>query len=222
MATKKTASNKKTFLTVEVPAPVLRRVKAVASLRGLKMKEAVQQALERWTASAPELALTAGAAPPKQANPNRSTTSAAKAIEQVEPLLRPATVSRPAAGAGSYATRSAVPSSGAGPNAAGHELGDLLSEEEKIAAICRDLRRTEEMDWSACPALRARRTPDGRRVWVFDGTNFTLADLFISMEEGHSMSEIAGDLGLELNAVKEVLQIATQAVLAPARGREKA
>jgi len=57
------------------------------------------------------------------------------------------------------------------------------------------------------------------RIWVVLGTDVPLADVFISLEEGHPIEEVTEGFGLTREQMKAVLQFAAEGFVLPASTR---
>ena len=66
------------------------------------------------------------------------------------------------------------------------------------------------LDWSACPAVEAVETKRGEHVWIFRGTHTTLRKLFRPLQDGRRMGEVAGELSLDRETVRQVMFFAAE------------
>jgi len=64
-----------------------------------------------------------------------------------------------------------------------------------------------------------KRTRKAGSVWVFRGTDIPLADVFISLEEGHPVGEVAQGFGLTREQMETVLQFAAAGLVFPVSTR---
>ena len=183
------------LLAIRLPEADKRRIKSLAASRGMTLQEAVHQALEAWASQLqPEGAPPLGPLPGPRAGadlqkPRRQGRAAKRTQDK-----RPGTDGRPG-------------SKSAGGQAQNPEGASLAW-----------LRQAAELDWSKCPAAESVPGKTGS-VWVFRGTDIPLADVFISLEEGHPVGEVAQGFGLTREQMKAILQFAAQGLVIPASTR---
>ena len=73
------------------------------------------------------------------------------------------------------------------------------------------------LDWSECSAVESVRGKVSG-TWVFRGTRIPVAAVFENLEDGLSVTEIAGMFdGLSEEQIKAVLEFAAQSLSSPAR-----
>ena len=182
-------------LSIRLPDLELRRIKALAALRGVSLQEAVQQALEAW-ASQPHPGDT-------HALDQQPGSFAGADLEKPRPPNRAATGkpnrSRPAGGKPSL-----TPGGGQPPNLEG--------------ALLAWFRKAGTLDWSKCSAVESVPAEIGN-VWVVRGTTVPVAAIFRRFAEGQRFGKIAEALGLTQEQLKPVLQFAAEGGMFPRSAR---
>ncbi len=193
-------------LAVRLPEPDMRRIKALAALRGVSLQEAVQQALEVWASQAHPGDTNALDLKPGSfagADLEKPEPQASADLKQPRPLKRAATAKasrcQPAGG-----KRSLAPGGGQPHNLEGVELAWL--------------RKAGTLDWSKCSAVESVRAKIGN-VWVVRGTGVPVATIFRRFAEGQQFGEIAEALGLTQKQLKPVLQFAAEDGMFPRSAR---
>ena len=181
-------------LAVRLPEPAMRRIKALAALRGVSLQDAVYQALEAW-ASQPQPGDTHAL--------DQQPGSFAAALEKPRPPSRTARAKpnrrRPAGG-----KPSPTPGGGQPQNLEG--------------ALLAWFRRAGTLDWSKCSAVK-RVPAEAGNVWVVRGTGVPVAAIFRRFAEGQRFGEIAEALGLTKEQLKPVLQFAAEGGMFPRSAR---
>ena len=178
-------------LTIRLPDLELRRIKSLAALRGVTLQDAVRLALQAWAAQ-PQPETTPPLHPPGPLTTGEPTRQ--------DHAAKPTQHGRRAAKA----------------RAASQPMGGQVPDPEETSLAW--LRQAGKLDWSKCPAVESVPGKAGR-IWVFRGTDVPLADVFISLEEGHPIEEVTEGFGLTREQMKAILQFAAQGLVIPASTR---
>ena len=178
-------------LTIRLPDLELRRIKALAALRGVPLQQAVRLALQAW-ASQPQPETT----PPLDAPPG---PLAGADLEKPRPTKRAATA-QPTRHRPAGEKPSPTPGGGQPENLEGARLEWF--------------RRAGRLDWSKCSAVTGV-AAEGGNVWVVRGTGVPVAAIFRRFAEGQLFGEIAGALGLTQEQRIPVLEFAAEGGMFP-------